>query len=77
MSARGQEAPLWSRKGNWKGAHQMGILELFDHLDVLKLDVQVLVNGLESSADLNFLFQLNRDLLLDKSLEEAVFPACC
>lgn len=50
----------------------MRILELLEHLDVVELDVEVLVDALEDAADLDVVLELDRDLVVDEGLEEAV-----
>lgn len=52
----------------------MRVLELLDDLDVVELDVEVLVDALEHAADLDVILQLDRDLMVDEGLEEAVSP---
>lgn len=49
----------------------MRVFEIILHRDVLELDVQVLVNGLEGAGDFDVVFKLDRNLLVDKGLEEA------
>jgi hypothetical protein len=49
------------------------ILHLLEHLDVVELDVEVLVDALEDAADLDVVLELDRDLVVDERLEEAVF----
>lgn len=51
--------------------HQMRILQFFDDLDVVELDVEVLVDGLEGAADGNVVLQLYSDLMVDERLEKA------
>lgn len=48
----------------------MRILELLDDLDVIELDVEVLVHTLENALELDVVFQLHGDLVVDESLEE-------
>lgn len=50
----------------------MGILELLHHRDAVELDVEVLVDTLEDAADLDVVLELDRDLVVDEGLEEAV-----
>lgn len=50
----------------------MRILELLDHRDVVELDVEVLVDALEDAADLDVVFELDRDLMVDERFEEAL-----
>lgn len=52
--------------------HHVGILELLEHLDVVELDVEVLIDALEDAADLDVVLELDRDLVVDEGLEEAV-----
>ena len=50
----------------------MRILELLDHRDVVELDVEVLVDALKDAADLDVVFELDRDLMVDECFEEAL-----
>jgi len=47
------------------------VLDLLEHLDVVELDVEVLVDALEDAADLDVVLELDRDLVVDKGFEEA------
>jgi hypothetical protein len=49
----------------------MRVLELFHDGDIVELDVEVLVDAFESSADLNIVLQLDSDLMINERLEEA------
>ena len=51
----------------------MWILQLLDDLDVVKLDVEVLVDALEGAPDEDIVLELHRDSGVDEGLEEAVF----
>jgi hypothetical protein len=51
--------------------HQMRILDFIYDGNVVELDVQVLVDRLESAADEDIILQLDGDLVLDQRLEEA------
>jgi hypothetical protein len=48
----------------------MRVLHLLYHRDVFKLNVQVLIHALQRSADRYVVFELDRDLVVDESLEE-------
>ena len=48
----------------------MGILELFDNLDVVQLDVQVLIHALQRALELDVIFQLDGDLVVNQGFEE-------
>jgi hypothetical protein len=50
--------------------YQMRPPHLIYGLGVVELDVEVLVDTLESSADLNFVFEFDGDFLLDERFEE-------
>lgn len=52
----------------------MRILELLDDLDVIELDVEVLVHALENALELDVVFQLHGDLVVDERLEETRRP---
>lgn len=49
----------------------MGVLDLLKNLDVVELDVEVLVDALEDTADLDVILELDRDLVVDEGFEEA------
>ncbi len=49
----------------------MRILQLINDADVVQLDVEVLVDTLESAPDLDVVLELDRDLMVDERLEEA------
>lgn len=53
-------------------AHQVWVLDLFDDLYVVELDVKVLVDALERSADLDVVLELHRHLVVDEGLEETI-----
>lgn len=48
----------------------MGVLELLDNLDIVKLDVEVLVHTLEDALELDVVLELDRDLVVDEGLEK-------
>lgn len=50
----------------------MGILDIVDDADVVELNVEILIDALERSADLDVILELNCDLVVDERLEEAV-----
>lgn len=52
--------------------YKMGILELLDYLDIVQLDVEILVHALEGALELDVVLQLDGDLVVDESFEEAV-----
>jgi hypothetical protein len=52
----------------------MRVLDLLDDLDVIELDIEVLVDALERAADLYVILELDRHLMVDERLEEAVHP---
>lgn len=49
----------------------MRVLVEVEHFDIVQLDVQVLIDRLEDSADANVILKLNSDRLIGKGLEEA------
>lgn len=51
---------------------QMWILDLLDHLYVVELDVEELVDGLERAADGDVVLELDGDFVVDERLEEAI-----
>ncbi len=50
----------------------MRILQLFHHLYIIELDVEVLIDRFKSSPYLNIVLELDGDLVVDQCLEEAV-----
>lgn len=54
-----------------KVTDHVGVLELLEHLDVVELDVEVLVDALEDAADLDVVLELDRDLVVNERLKEA------
>jgi hypothetical protein len=54
----------------------MGVLELVNYLDVVKLNVEVLVDALERAADADVVLELDRHLVVDEGLEEAARCYC-
>jgi len=50
----------------------MRVLVQVEHIDIIELDVQVLVDGFESAADADVVFELNGHGLVCEGLEEAV-----
>lgn len=51
---------------------QMWIFALFQHLNVVQLDVQILVDRLEGTADRDVVLELHGHSVVRKGLEEAV-----
>ena len=49
----------------------MWVFDLFDDFNIIKLNIQKLIHRLESAANRYIVFELNRHLMIDKSLEEA------
>jgi hypothetical protein len=50
----------------------MRVLELFHDGNIVELDVEILVDAFESSANLNIVLQLDGDLMINERLEEAM-----
>lgn len=50
----------------------MRILHLLQHLDIIQLDVQELVDGFEGAFDGDVVFEFDGDLVVDEGFEEAV-----
>ena len=48
----------------------MRVLVEVEHFDVVQLNVQVLIDRLEDTADANVIFKLNGDRLVGQRLEE-------
>jgi len=57
------------------------VLHLLDHGDVIQLDVEVLVHALQRAAHGDVVLELDGDLVVHQSLEEAVYrkhiPSAC
>ena len=51
---------------------QMRIFELFHHLYIIELDVEVLVDRFQGSTDLYVVLELDGDFVVDQCLEEAI-----
>lgn len=51
---------------------QVWIAELVQDRDVVKLDIQVLIDTLECASYRDVVLELNSDLVVDQSFEEAV-----
>lgn len=49
----------------------MRILQLIHELNVVQLDIQELVDGLEGAFDRNVVLELDGHFVIDESLEEA------
>ena len=50
----------------------MRILQLLQHLDIIQLDVQELVDGFEGAFNGDVVFEFDGDLVVDKGFEETV-----
>lgn len=51
----------------------MRVLVQIEDVDIVELDVEVLVDGLQGAADANVIFEFDRDGLVGEGLEEAGF----
>jgi hypothetical protein len=51
--------------------HHMRVLDFLQNLNVVELDVEVLVDTLEDTTDLDIILELDRDLVVDEGFEEA------
>ena len=49
----------------------MRILHLLQHLDIIQLDVEELVDGFEGAFDGDVVFELDGDFVVDEGFEEA------
>lgn len=49
----------------------MRILDLLQHLDIVELDIEVLVDALKHAADLDVVLEFDCDLVVDEGFEEA------
>lgn len=53
----------------------MRVLVQIEHIDIIELDVEVLVDGFEGPADTDVVLELDRDGLVGEGFEEAVLCA--
>jgi hypothetical protein len=53
--------------------HQMWVLHLFHHRDIVQLDVEVLVDALQCAAYRNVVLELDGDFMVHQCLEEAAW----
>jgi len=49
---------------------QMRILQLFHHLYIIELDVEILIDRFQGSANLDIILELDGDFVIDQGLEE-------
>jgi hypothetical protein len=49
----------------------MRVLDLLQNLNIVELDVEVLVDALEDTTDLDIILELDRDLVVDEGFEKA------
>lgn len=63
------DIPLTPRY-NMRLTYQMRPPHLVYSLGIVQLDVQILIDALQCSADLHFVLELNCDFVLDERLEE-------
>lgn len=52
----------------------MWVLQLFYHGDVIEFDVEVLIDRFQGSTDLDVVLELDGNLVVHQSLEEAIRP---
>lgn len=55
----------------------MRVLNLLEHLNIVQLDVQELINRFESPFDRDVVLKLDGDLVIDKGFEEAGERSAC
>ena len=48
----------------------MGILQLLNHLYIIQLDIEILINRFQCAADLDIVLELDGDFVVDQGLEE-------
>lgn len=77
LKAQTKEGCEREREGERKKTNQVRVLELLDHLNVLELDIEILVDALEDAADADVVFELDRDLVVDEGFEEAFYWVLC
>ena len=49
----------------------MGVLQLFDNLNIIELDVEELVHGFQYASDRDVILEFHSDFVVDKGFEEA------
>jgi hypothetical protein len=59
-----------------KATYEVRVVEFVQDLDVLKLDVEELINGFEGSFNCDVVLEFDGDFMVHKSLEEAVTLKC-
>jgi hypothetical protein len=52
--------------------YQMWIFHFLYNSDIIKLDIQVLVDALQGTADLDIILKLDRDFVVDQGFEETI-----
>ena len=52
-------------------AHQMGVLQLFNNLNIIEFDVEELVHGFQYSSDRDVILEFHSDFVVDEGFEEA------
>lgn len=55
-----------------QNTHQMRVLQLLHDRNVIQLNVEVLVYALERSLELDVVFELHRDFMVNEGFEETV-----
>lgn len=50
----------------------MRVLDKVQHLDIVKLDVQVLIDGLQDTTNADVVLELDSDGLVSQGLEKAI-----
>jgi hypothetical protein len=58
------------KQKSWS-TNQMRILDIIDDTDIIEFNVEILVDALESTTNLDVVLELDCDLMVDKRLEEA------
>lgn len=51
--------------------YQVWVFHLFNHSNIIKLDIQVLIHALQCPPDRDIVLQFDGDLMVDQRLEEA------
>ena len=54
-----------------KRTYQMRILHLLQHLDIIQLNIEELVDGFKGAFDGDVVFELDGDFVVDEGFEEA------
>lgn len=54
-----------------ESTHQMWVLQLIHHSDIIQLDIQVLIHALQCAPNRDIILKLDGDFVVDQRFEEA------